>query len=87
MHDELGHVHLSESRGEQVLLSLATTSLGSLTKYGTGETQYGKNVSETEIIMTLLGELLLAKSVKDGEFLVELVKITVTDRGKLDLDN
>ena len=79
LHDELGHVHLGERRGKEILLRLFATRLRGLTKHSTSETQDGQNVTETEIVVTLLGELLFAEFVKDSELLVEPVEIIVAD--------
>lgn len=87
LHDELGHVHLGEGRGEQVLFRLVATSDGGLTEDSTSETENGKNVSQTEIVMTLLGELFFTKFVENGELLVESVELVIADRRKLDLDD
>jgi hypothetical protein len=46
---------------------------------GTGSSEDGKNVSKTEIIMTLLGQLFFAKFVEDVELLGEWINESVTD--------
>ena len=86
-HDELGHVHLRQGGRKEVLLRLLHGLERRLTEDGTSETEDGENVSQTEIVMTLLRELFLAKLVQDGELLVEGVELSVTDGGELDLND
>jgi hypothetical protein len=58
--DELGEVHISQStHTEHLLVTFKIFSLG-----GTAGSQDGENVSQTEIVMPLVGELLLTKSVQ-----------------------
>ena len=82
--DELGQVHISEGTGHNHFL-ISTWWLGSLGV--TGSSEYGKNVSKTEIVVTLLGQLLFAKLVEHIEFLGQWNESGVTDRGELDHDN
>jgi hypothetical protein len=58
--DELGEVHISQStHTEHLLVSGDIFSLGSTTG-----TEDGENISQTEIVMPLIGELLLAQTVE-----------------------
>jgi hypothetical protein len=74
--NEFGHIHISESTGNDHLF------IGSflfITLVGTSGSEYGQNVTETEIVMTLFRQLLLAKLVEDGELSVESIEVLVTD--------
>jgi len=82
--NELGQVHVTKSTSDNHLL-VSTWWLSSLGV--TSGTQDGKNVSKTEIIMTLLGELLLAKCVQNIELNGEGLVSVITDGGKLDHHN
>jgi len=77
-------VHISKGSCHDHLL-ICTWRLRSLGV--TSSSQYGQNVSKTEIIMSLLRKLLLAKLVKYIKFERELNEGFITDRGKLDHDN
>jgi hypothetical protein len=54
---------------------------------GTSGSEYGKNVTETEIIMSSLRKLILAKFVKYIELSGEVLILSITLRGKLDLND
>jgi hypothetical protein len=82
--DELGQVHISQGTSHDHFL-IGTWWFLSLGV--TGSSEYGKNVSKTEIIMTLLGQLLFAKLIEHIEFLGQWYESRVTDRGELDHDN
>jgi hypothetical protein len=64
--DELGEVHVSEGTGHNHLF----VSARNFSPLGvSSSTEYGENVSETEVVMALLGKLLFAKFVKNVELL------------------
>jgi hypothetical protein len=82
--NELGHVHISESTGNDHLF------IGSflfITLVGTSGSEYGQNVTETEIIMSSLRKLLFTKFVEHIEFDRQRLVLGVSYRGKLDLHN
>jgi hypothetical protein len=80
--NELRHVHISEGTGNDHLL---ISSFLLSTFVSTGGSEYGKNVSETEIIMTGLGKLHLTKFVQDIELNGEGLVVGVSHGGQLDL--
>jgi hypothetical protein len=82
--NEFGKVHISQGSCHDHLL-ISAWWFRSLRV--TSSSQYGQDVSKTEIIMSLFGKLLLAKFVEDIEFERELNEGIITYRGKLDHDN
>jgi hypothetical protein len=82
--NELGKVHISQGSCHDHLL-ISSDWLRSLGV--TSSSEYGKNVSKSEIIMSLLGELLLTKEVKHIELEGEGNIGLITYRGQLNHDN
>ena len=74
---ELRHVHVSESSSNKGLFQLVGFCW--VTKHFTSETKDGKNVTETEIVMTLLGKLLFTKSIQNVELLVNSIEFKISD--------
>jgi hypothetical protein len=80
--DELGQVHISQCTCDKHFL-VSISLFGTL--YVTGSTKHGENVTKTEIVVTLLRKLLLAKLVEHVKLLGEGIVGGVTDGGELDL--
>jgi hypothetical protein len=74
--NELGKIHISKSSCHDHFF-ISTWRLRSLGV--TGSSQYRENISQTEIIMSLLGKLLLTKLVKYIKLERELNKGIITD--------
>jgi hypothetical protein len=81
---ELGKVHITEGTSHNHLFVGASgfSSLGV-----TSGTEHRQNVSKTEVIVALFGQLLLAQLVEDVELLGKCGIGAVADRGELDHHN
>ena len=81
--DKFAQVHITQSSLKQKVFLL----VGVRATHSTSSTQHRQNVSETEIVVRLLGELFFAQLVQHVELLAETIVLEETSSSELHLNN